>query len=209
MKVSQFKQINETDVDETLVGTSRPNLIDGNGGNDKLYGSGGDDILDGGTRNDVIDGGTGADIMYRGACDDLAQVDNMADMVSERTIDAGNPSLVESFDLQIDWAVGATSGTAFSIAGSSASVSLASPPPAIVAITDTAALGSLDLIGITYVPGSNTLLMAGPQNLSTLYHLNLDGTPQLHGERLFGFSTRPAGLAWPVAAHCLHARFDR
>jgi hypothetical protein len=62
------------------------------------------------------------------------------------------------------------------------------------------------------VPGSNTLFMADPQNLSrvnTLYDLNLDGTLQPDGERLLGFSTRPTGSACLVAMHCLHARFDR
>jgi Ca2+-binding RTX toxin-like protein len=212
MKASQFKQINGTDADETHIGTSRPDLINGNGGNDKLYGTGGDDILYGETRNDVVDGGTGADIMYGAAGDDLYRVDNIADMVSERSIDAGNPSLVESFNLHIDSAVRATSGTSFSIAGSSASGSLAPLPPEIVAITDTAACGSLDPMGIAYVPGSNTLFMADPQNLSgvnTLYDLNLDGTLQPDGERLLSFSTKPTGSAYLVAVHCLHARFDR
>lgn len=39
MKVSQFKQTTLTNAYETLIGTSGPDLINGNGGNDELYGT--------------------------------------------------------------------------------------------------------------------------------------------------------------------------
>lgn len=99
MKISQFKTISGTDVDETLIGTALRDQIYGYGGNDKLYGQGGDDILYGGPGNDVVDGGTGADVMYGGAGDDLYRVDNLADVVSEQTVpgvDDGGIDTVES-----------------------------------------------------------------------------------------------------------------
>jgi hypothetical protein len=92
--------------------------------------------------------------MHGGAGDDLYRVDSIADMVSRQTIDISNPSQVESLNLHIDRAVGATSGTAFSIAARSA-------------------VGSLN------------------------------------GERLPGFSTKPARLTRLVAVHGPRARFDR
>ena len=65
----------------------------------------------------------------------------------------------------LDSAVGTTSGTALSIAGSTASGSIAPQPPEVVAITDTAAFGSSDPIGLAYVPGLDTLFIADPQGI--------------------------------------------
>ena len=102
--------------------------------------------------------------------------------------------------------MGVTSGTAFSIAGSTASGSIAPLPPEVVAITDTAAFGSPDPIGLAYVPSLGTLFLADPQleltrvqhltGVDTLFGLNLDGTLQSGGAMPLGFSTKPAGLAY-------------
>ena len=62
------------------------------------------------------------------------------------------PELMESFNLRLDAALAITSGTELSIAGSTASGSIAPPAPAVVASTDMAALGSTDPAGIAYVP---------------------------------------------------------
>ena len=113
---------------------------------------------------------------------------------------------VESFTLHLDSAVGVSTGTAFSIAGSTASGSIEQPPPEVVAITDTAALGSPDPMGLAYVPGLDTLFMADPQlaltrgqhlsGVNTLFDLNLDGTLQPGGASPLAFSVKPAGLAF-------------
>jgi Ca2+-binding RTX toxin-like protein len=68
-----------TDVNDTLIGTSGPDVLRGtksserihgeggddrlygNGGNDRLYGDGGDDLIDGGLGHDALEGGAGAD----------------------------------------------------------------------------------------------------------------------------------------------------
>jgi DNA-binding beta-propeller fold protein YncE len=113
---------------------------------------------------------------------------------------AGDPSVpVESFNLHLDAAVGATSGTALPIAGTTASGSIASLPPEVVAITDVAAFGSSDPFGLAYVPGLDTLFMADPQGLShvnNLFALNLDGTQQPNGVSSLGFGLQPAYLAF-------------
>jgi hypothetical protein len=113
---------------------------------------------------------------------------------------AGDPSVpVESFNLHLDSAVGTTSGTALSIAGSTASGSIASQSPEVVAITDTAAFGSSDPFGLAYVPGLDTLFMADPQQLShvnNLFALNLDGTLKPDGVSSLGVGLQPAYLAF-------------
>jgi len=109
------------------------------------------------------------------------------------------PELTESFNLQLDSAVGITSGMAFSIAGSTASGSIAPLPPSVVAITDTAAFGSSDPFGLAYVPGLDTLFMCDPQNLTdvnNLFALNLDGSLKPGGVSSLAFGVKPAGLAF-------------
>jgi RTX calcium-binding nonapeptide repeat (4 copies)/Calx-beta domain len=119
------------------------------------------------------------------------------------------PAPVESFQLQLESAVGTTTGTAFSIAGSTASGSIAQPPPEVVAITDTAAFGSQDPFGLAYVPSLGTLFMADPQNLSdvnNLFALNLDGT--LKGVSSLAFGIKPAGVAFDPSSGRLYIADD-
>ena len=124
---------------------------------------------------------------------------------------AGNAPAPESFNLNLESAVGATSGTALSIAGSTASGSIAPLPPEVVAVTDTAAFGSPDPMGLAYVPGLDTLFMADPQQLSrvnTLFALNLDGSLKPGGVSSLGFSTKPAGLAFDPTTGRLYIADD-
>jgi hypothetical protein len=132
---------------------------------------------------------------------------------------AGDPSMpVESFNLHLDSAVGATSGTAFSIAGSTASGSIAPLPPEVVAITGTTAFGSPDPMGLAYVPSLGTLFLADPEleqtrvehlsGVNTLFELNLDGTLQSGGAIPLGFSTKPAGLAYDPSTGLMYISDD-
>jgi hypothetical protein len=126
-------------------------------------------------------------------------------------LDHDVPAPVESFTLQLESAVGATSGTAFSIAGSTASGSIAQLPPEVVAITDTAAFGSADPFGLTYVPSLGTLFMCDPQNLSdvnNLFALNLDGTLKPGGVSSLDFGLKPAGLAFDPSSGRLYIADD-
>jgi Ca2+-binding RTX toxin-like protein len=50
--------------DDSVIGTSAANYIDGGAGNDTLEGRGGGDTLYGGDGNDLIIGGTGQDYMW-------------------------------------------------------------------------------------------------------------------------------------------------
>ena len=131
----------------------------------------------------------------------------------------GNPSQVNSFSLQLESAVGVTSSAAFSIAGSTASGSLAPLPPEVVAITDTTTYGSPDPMGLAYVPGLGTLFLADPQleltrvqhlsGVDTLFGLNLDGTLQSGGAVPLGFSTKPAGLAYDPSTGLMYISDDQ
>jgi hypothetical protein len=121
------------------------------------------------------------------------------------------PAPVESFQLQLESAVGTTTGTAFSIAGSTASGSIAQPPPEVVAITDTAAFGSQDPFGLAYVPSLGTLFMADPQNLSdvnNLFALNLDGSLKPGGVSSLAFGLKPAGVAFDPSSGRLYIADD-
>lgn len=130
----------------------------------------------------------------------------------------GNPSQVDSFNLQLESAVGVTSSTAFSIAGSTATGSLAPLPPEVVAITDTTAFGSPDPMGLVYVPSLGTLFLADPQleltrvqhlsGVDTLFGLNLDGTLQSGGADPLAFSTKPAGLAFDPTTGLMYISDD-
>ncbi len=130
----------------------------------------------------------------------------------------GNPSQVNSFSLQLESAVGVTSSTAFSIAGSTASGSLAPLPPGVVAITDTTTFGSPDPMGLAYVPSLGTLFLADPQleltrvqhlsGVDTLFGLNLDGTLQSGDALPLTFSTKPAGLAYDPSTGLMYISDD-
>ena len=132
----------------------------------------------------------------------------------------GHEAPAESFTLQLESATGATSGTAFSITGSTAGGSIAPLSPEVVAITDTTAFGSGDPFGLAYVPGSDTLFMADPQGLShvnNLFALNLDGTLKPDGVFSLGvglqpawssFGYKPAGLAFDPGTGLMYIADD-
>ena len=123
----------------------------------------------------------------------------------------GHEAPVESFTLRLESAVGATSGTAFSIAGSTASGSIVPLAPEVVAITDTTALGSGDPFGLTYVPGLDTLFMVDPQHESftnNLFALNLDGSLKPDGISSLSFGLKPAGLAFDASTGRMYIADD-
>jgi hypothetical protein len=123
------------------------------------------------------------------------------------------PELTESFTLQLESAVGITSGTELAMAGSTASGSIAPPPPAVVTSTDMAALGSIDPAGIAYVPGmglfvSDSEVDESPFNGSTnLWLLNPDGT-LVQSYSLRNFTNEPTGLAYDSGTGRLYITDD-
>ena len=60
-----------TDVVETLVGNSRPNVLRGTGADEMITGKGGDDTIKGGGGADTIRGGPGTDVMTGGKGPDV------------------------------------------------------------------------------------------------------------------------------------------
>jgi hypothetical protein len=123
------------------------------------------------------------------------------------------PEHMESFNLGLDSAVAITSGTELSIAGSTASGSIAPPAPAVVASTDMAALGSIDPAGIAYVPNmgffvSDSEVDESPFNGATnLWLLQPDGTP-IQSFSLLNFTNEPTGLAFDSSTGRLYISDD-
>ncbi len=58
-------------------------MLNGNGGNDRLYGGIGDDTVNGGNDNDLVSGGWGVDTVDGQAGDDLARGDGSADRLRD------------------------------------------------------------------------------------------------------------------------------
>src|SRR6478736_1928902 len=104
---------------------------------------------------------------------------------------------IESFTLQLDSAVGLTSGTGLSITNT-ASGSITPLGPQVVASTDMAALGSIDPAGIAYVPNmgffvSDSEVEESPFNGTTnLWLLKPDGPP-IQSFSLLNFIKEPTG----------------
>jgi Ca2+-binding RTX toxin-like protein len=78
------------DLDNTVFGfNGSDDVINGQGGNDRLYGLSGNDILRGGDGNDKLFAGTGADILVGGAGDDTLYLgrDMPSGTLRDRAID--------------------------------------------------------------------------------------------------------------------------
>ena len=58
---------------ETVIGTTRAEVLTGDGSAQDLYGHGGNDTIDGGDGSDVVNGGTGEDVVRGGAGDDAVE----------------------------------------------------------------------------------------------------------------------------------------
>ncbi|MGZ2411749.1 Ca2+-binding RTX toxin-like protein [Sphingomonas sp. F9_3S_D5_B_2] len=69
--------------DDIVIGSGSNDHIDGDWGEDRLEGRAGNDVLSGGADNDLLIGGTGADEMSGGYGDDIYEVDNAGDAVTE------------------------------------------------------------------------------------------------------------------------------
>ncbi|MDR6609793.1 peroxidase family protein [Pseudomonas synxantha] len=65
------------------TGTTGDDIASGGAGNDILNGLGGNDLLNGDAGNDVLIGGTGADTMAGGLGDDIFEVTDLGDVVTE------------------------------------------------------------------------------------------------------------------------------
>jgi Ca2+-binding RTX toxin-like protein len=70
-------------LDNLIVGNSANNALSGGIGNDTLQGGSGNDTLTGASGSDSLDGGLGADSMAGGVADDIYEVDNVGDVVTE------------------------------------------------------------------------------------------------------------------------------
>jgi len=68
--LTNFININGSNLGDTLSGDGNDNIINGNNGNDTITGNAGDDTLNGGNGDDVFFGGAGADTIDGGDGDD-------------------------------------------------------------------------------------------------------------------------------------------
>jgi len=67
-----FENLNGTEQNDRILGSSAANLLLGNGGDDVILGSGGGDTLRGGSGDDTLVGGAGADVLEGGIGSDRA-----------------------------------------------------------------------------------------------------------------------------------------
>jgi uncharacterized protein (TIGR01370 family) len=73
----------QTAGDDTIVGGSGPNFLQGLAGNDVLSGGDGNDVLSGGAGNDTLIAGAGANELYGGTGNDIFVVQNRSDTIVE------------------------------------------------------------------------------------------------------------------------------
>jgi Ca2+-binding RTX toxin-like protein/subtilisin-like proprotein convertase family protein len=71
------------DGNDTIIGNSAANTLDGGRGNDNLIGSSGNDTVIGGKGNDILDGGVGNDSLKGGIGDDGYFIDSAGDTIVE------------------------------------------------------------------------------------------------------------------------------
>ncbi|WP_458371007.1 peroxidase family protein [Pseudomonas fluorescens] len=77
---------------DIFIGTPGDDVASGGDGNDILNGLGGNDILNGDAGNDILIGGVGADTMAGGLGDDIYEVTDLGDVVTE-LVGAGNDTV--------------------------------------------------------------------------------------------------------------------
>jgi Ca2+-binding RTX toxin-like protein len=82
--------------DDSLTGNESANYLDGLAGNDTLSGSGGNDTLIGGLGNDSLVGGIGADSMVGGDGNDIYDVDDLDDIVTELANSTGGTDTIKT-----------------------------------------------------------------------------------------------------------------
>ena len=89
--LSNFENVEGSDLDDVITGDASANVLDGNAGDDQISGGTGDDTIDGGAGDDAIDGGLGDDHLVGGAGDDTYTVDSGDDTI---VVGGGTDSLV-------------------------------------------------------------------------------------------------------------------
>jgi hypothetical protein len=123
------------------------------------------------------------------------------------------PEPIESFTLQVNSAVTATSGTGLFLEDSTAGGSIGPPALTVVASTDMAALGSTDPSGIAYVPGQGFFISDSEVEESpffgttNLWMVQPDGTP-IQSFSLLNFTNEPTGLAYDPGTGLLYISDD-
>lgn len=101
--------IDGTDGDDILSGTSVADRMRGFGGNDLLFGGAGDDTLDGGTGNNLLMGGSGNDTYVIRTADVTVQTDPLTGLMTPSTVidDTEGQSTIRLDALQTDVTLGA------------------------------------------------------------------------------------------------------
>src|SRR5438552_2671873 len=94
--------LNGTEGNDTIIGTTDADTINGLGGNDFLAGDSGDDSIVGGTGNDTIYGDGGNDWLESGAGNDSMSGGGGQDNIVFRELGAANADTIGSFDVNWD-----------------------------------------------------------------------------------------------------------
>lgn len=172
----------------TLAGTEGDDALTGIQTNDTLMGLGGADTLDGGSGNDVLDGGSGADTMLGRAGNDVYEVDDLGDVVTEQ---AGQGT--DTVRAAITYTLGAnlenltlTGTVAINGTGNSANNTLVGNSAANVLTggtgNDTYVVGAGDTVVESASGGTDTVQSAVSWTLgSNVENLTLTGTLAING----------------------------
>lgn len=91
--IDGFENIIGTDYDDTLLGDSEANRLDGGAADDSLEGGSGNDTLLGGDGDDVLKGGSGRDLLVSGAGDDTLSGGSSRDVFRWEADDYGMDTL--------------------------------------------------------------------------------------------------------------------
>ncbi|MBU2882566.1 hypothetical protein KO525_08510 [Psychrosphaera sp. B3R10] len=82
--VTNIELVEGSEFDDTIIGDSKLNILDGGAGNDIIDASGGNDFVKGSTGNDVVEGGAGTDTLSYAHSDNAVMID-LADETSQDT----------------------------------------------------------------------------------------------------------------------------
>ena len=95
-KINSVENVLGSAHNDTLTGNSAANTVEGGAGNDVLRGGSGNDTLLGDTGNDTLTGGLGADHMTGGAGDDVYDVEDAGDTVTEGSSSGGHDKVTST-----------------------------------------------------------------------------------------------------------------
>ena len=191
--IQNIENVTGTGGNDTIIGDSLANVINGQAGDDTLQGGQGADMLFGGDGNDIVTGGEDNDVLMGGNGADILQGGEGGDLIFGGAGDDtlvggdGNNSLTGGDDIDtVDYSASATAVTAGFIEGSSGTVTRGSDVDTIEGIENFILTGEDDTIsfdmealaaGVTLdaADGSDTVSIANSADGENLSDNGIEG----------------------------------